>query len=462
MLIPMSRSRWLLPALLLAAATASALCPHEVLVLANDTSIDSVLVAKTFLRLRGIPESNFVRLSLPENLGSLSPADFTRLVWEPANAAIHERGLERQILAWVYSTDIPYRISTSPEISITGLTFLRNQLPDDLKSALGAPVNGKYEKDPRLTLYASKMFAGPNEEQPDAVPQSRTFEQLHAKLLQDMPLPAMLLGWTGERGNTVDEVIACLRHGRASDGIRPKGTFTIATNTNVRSVVREWEHPAILKELRTLGMNATVSGDFPSSGKICGLISGTTDPPASALEFQPGAYADHFTSFGGAFHIERQTKISEWIRRGATATSGTVCEPQAFWQKFPSSALFVHQARGCCTIEAIYQSVRSPLQLLPIGDPLARPWGVVPKVQIAPLPASPLSGQIELGATTDRPDDFKRFEWLVDGRRVGSGAHFLLDTRDLSNGQHRLRAVARTNGPVRHNGYTEISLTVEN
>ena len=87
--------------LLLAAATASALCPHEVLVLANDTSIDSVLVARTFLRLRGIPESNLVRLSLPENLspgnGAISPADFTKHIWEPACAAVRGRCVKKNL-----------------------------------------------------------------------------------------------------------------------------------------------------------------------------------------------------------------------------------------------------------------------------------------------------------------------------------------------------------------------------
>lgn len=452
--------------LLLVAAIASALCPHEVLVLANDTSIDSVLVAKTFLRLRGIPESNLVRLALPENLspgnGAISPANFTKHIWEPACAAVRDRGLEPQILAWVYSTDIPYRVSTSPEISVTGLTFLRNQIPENLRAAVANPVNGKHKANPLLTRYVSKAYAGPEENAPDVPPPSRTFEQLHAALLQDMPLPAMFLGWTGVRGNTIDEVTDCLRRGRASDGTRPDGTVYIATNANVRSTVRGWEHSATLRDLQSLGLNGYITGSFPNAGHACGFMTGMADLPLSKMDFLPGAYADHFTSFAGTFHHGGQTKLTEWIRRGATASSGTVCEPYAYWQKFPGSALFVHQARGCAMIEAIYLSVRCPLQLLPVGDPLARPWGIVPTVAIAPLPDGPLSGHVEVSASTDRPDDFKRFDWLVDGIRVGSGDHYLLDTGALSNGRHRLRAVARTRGPVRHNGYAEISIAVEN
>ena len=39
-----------------------------------------------------------------------------------------------------------------------------------------------------------------------------------------MPLPSMALGYMGEKGNTQDEILSCLRRGVASDGTHPSGT----------------------------------------------------------------------------------------------------------------------------------------------------------------------------------------------------------------------------------------------
>ena len=366
-----------LTAAIFVATTAAALCPHEVLVLANDESLDSVLVAKTFMRLYGVPERNLVRLAVPEaavQSGVISPETFTELIWEPARRAVEERGLQGQILAWAYSCDFPFRVKTDPQLSITGLTFLRNRLPEDMQVVAQA-------------AYRSPLYAGPWQNDANAVPPSRTFDRLHASLLDDMPLPAMMLGWTGVRGNTVDEVLDMLERGRASDGTRPSAAYMFATNTNIRSIAREWQFPGAVRALAALGAKARVTDAFPKDGRTAGLMTGRESLPDSQLEFAPGAFADHLTSSAAEFHASNQTKLSEWIRRGATASAGTVIEPKAYWQKFPAAALFLHQRRGCTMIESIYLATVCPLQLLPVGDPLASPWAERPHPRIEGNPA---------------------------------------------------------------------------
>ncbi|MCX7590531.1 MAG: hypothetical protein N2255_02775 [Kiritimatiellae bacterium] len=49
--------------------SASALGPHEILVLVNVNSRDSELVATEFCRLRCVPTNNVIRLSLPQSWG---------------------------------------------------------------------------------------------------------------------------------------------------------------------------------------------------------------------------------------------------------------------------------------------------------------------------------------------------------------------------------------------------------
>lgn len=451
----LSRFWRLLPAALvaLAVADAPALCPHEVLVLANDSSVDSVLVARTFMGLYGIPEHNLVRLDVPADAtdpaGGITPERFTELIWEPACRAVEERGLAPHILAWAYSTDFPSRVTTEPALSLTGLTFLRNRLPDPM-----AIVNG--------AVYVSPLFTGPEKITPDAVPATRTFDRQRASLLDDMPLPAMMLGWTGARGNTTDEVLDALTRGRKADGTHPAdGAFLFATNKNIRSTARQWEFPPVAHILESLGATANIVPSFPADGLAAGLMTGREKLPASALRFVPGAFADHLTSCAAVFEDAGQTKACEWIRRGATASAGTITEPYAYWEKFPSAALFLHQRRGTTMIEALYLATKCPLQLLPLGDPLASPWAKRPVPRIEGVGDEPLSGTVTLRAVCDGSARM-RFDWLVDGCHAGLGTELRLDTAAMADGRHKIRLVARPRGDLRIPGQTELRVMVAN
>ena len=66
--------------------------------------------------------------------------------------------------------------------------------------------------------------------------------------------------------------------------------------------------------------------------------------------------------------------LTDLIRHGAAGASGTVAEPYAIAAKFPSPFIHVHYVRGASMVEAFYQSVSGPYQLLIVGDPLCRPW----------------------------------------------------------------------------------------
>ena len=130
-----------------AAGAAQAQMAHEVLLLVNKNSQPSLLVANTFAQVRQIPKMNIVYLDVPESAyggaATVTPDEFTKLIWEPANAAAKERGIDGGILAWVYSVDFPIRVKTDPsdrkQMSVGGLTFMRNQMP-----GLSLVEDGKY------------------------------------------------------------------------------------------------------------------------------------------------------------------------------------------------------------------------------------------------------------------------------------------------------------------------------
>ena len=95
-----------------------------------------------------------------------------------------------------------------------------------------------------------------------------------------------------------------------------------------------------------------------------------------AIDWVPGALADHLTSIGGALEGRHdQSTALEWIASGATASYGTVSEPCNHRQKFPHpQLLLLHYLRGSTAIEAYWKSVAWPQQGLFIGEPLAAPF----------------------------------------------------------------------------------------
>lgn len=429
---------------------ASALGPHEIAVIANECSIDSILVARAYMTLRAVPPSHLVRIEIPETLyangNRMTPAEFTQLIWEPVMRQLAERGLHSQILAWVYSCDFPTRIAFQPDLSITGLTFLRNRLPDAEAADRGTHV--------------SPLFAGP-ENAEGRLQDSQTYDQYRNTLLEGMPLPAMMLGYTRERGNTVSELLTMLERAAAADSQFPRGTFYFTATEDVRSMCRHWQFEGAARALRAEGQLAVITNAFPVQAHLLGYMTGNRTVPAELATYEPGAYADHLTSFAAAFEMAAQTKVSEWLRHGTAGTSGTVTEPYSIWHKFPNAYLFLHQLRGCTMIEAIYQATRCPLQLLPMGDPLVKPWAPRPRVTLS-VPEGPLAGMVEFSAASDDAVMFTRFDWLLNGRTVASGRTFLWNSRSVSDGLHTLRAVARGMAPMRHQGFQEVVIEVRN
>ncbi len=441
----------------LCATVSYALGPHELLLIVNDESVESIVLGQVYQRLRSIPECNVIRLSVPEAISGgkatdISPDDFTRYIWEPMKVAIQEAGTRPQILACVFSCGFPTKVTTTPPISLTGAVFLKNKIPASDQISSGR--------------YVSEIFSGPVNAESKMEP-SATFDHERNRLLEDMPFPAMMLAYTGENGMTLDEAIASLERSAAADYSFPHGTFYFTVNDDVRSTCRHWEYDTVAATINGMpGQTAVISTNYPSGADfpLCGFMTGNRTAQTSSFEFHPGAYADNLTSFGAAFEIKDHTKVTSWLKGGASFSSGTVTEPFALWTKFAHACIFVHSLAGCSAIESLYQSVRSPLQILPVGDPLSKPWAPRNELAIA-VASEPLSGMVEMKASLadEKPEVFYRFQWLIDGRVVASGRNFVWNSRTVKDGRHLVRVVARHQlESVRHQNFVEIEVEVIN
>ena len=474
--------------LLLAAWRASAALagggPENVFLVVNPASADSLAVANAYASLRRIPPANVLLLPWAGGDESTTFARFRTEILKPILRAIDSRRLAAQIDCVVYSAGFPWRIDYAAELpddirsrdqfpsaSLTGLTTLYSAVNSGQPAWLSPESNDYFRPlDPEGVPTATQGFRswyGWGED---------------CSLLEaggSRYLLAAMLGVTSGRGNTVAEVVAYLKSAAAADGTRPRGTIYFMTNSDIRTTTRSGGFPAAVRALKAVGVEAEIlAGTLPVRKRdVAGLMAGTPtfSWDSSGSTILPGAICENLTSYGGIFTPSAgQTPLSEFLRAGAAGSSGTVIEPFSFQAKFPHASLQVHYARGASLVEAFYQSVRAPYQLLVVGDPLCQPWAVIPAVEVVTAadqqvlePHAVVSGTLELEPRASMADGTTadRFELFVDGTRAAQGSlgdRIVLDTTALVDGHHELSMVGIAATSVETQGRSIVPVVVSN
>ncbi|MHC4959797.1 MAG: TPR end-of-group domain-containing protein [Planctomycetota bacterium] len=226
------------------------------------------------------------------------------------------------------------------------------------------------------------------------------------------------LCYTGFRGNSLSEIWSYLERAAKADGTEPAGTVYLCRSKDKRRTgPREPFFAPVVAALKARGREAVVIDGTLPPGKadVLGAVVGIAkfDWPKSKSVLLPGSIAEHLTSFGAHFGTSGQTKCTQFLRAGAAASSGTVREPLAIHQKFPSPFLHIYYADGCSLAEAFYQSIHGPYQLMVIGDGLARPFARFREVKVDAPPLPWKGRRIEFTPKSNAD----RFELWVDGKR---------------------------------------------
>lgn len=475
--------------------------PENVLLVVNAESPPSMLIANHYAALRRIPSSNLLYLDWDPKTEKTDIDTFRKKILVPVMEMARLPYPGRRIDCVVYSCDFPWGIdinadvekfkatlsnleekiraggnetdakhiamwkgSIFPVASITGLTYLWQ--PVVMKEYYCEPTGNWYvppqdaeQKDAPARAFSAAANFGPHGE-------------LVAKGGRHYML-SMMLGVTAGRGNSIDEVLSYLRRSASADGTHPRGTIYYVKNGDVRSKVRDGEYPAAVRQLKTLGVQAEIDEGIMTFQKndVQGVMMGTRDFDwkSSQSTILPGAICEHFTSSGGEMNKGAdQTPLSEFLRYGAAASSGTVTEPYAIAEKFPSPMIQVYYARGCSVAEAFYQSIRCPFQLLIVGDPFCRPWANIPEVTIAGIEeGATVKGMIRIRPEAQFPGQAvaDHFELVVDGLRLREcqpGGQLEFDTTLIGDGYHELRIVAVEKGPIRSQGEKILLVATDN
>lgn len=449
-------------AVLLPPGRAAAQMPHRVAVLVNENSQNSKKAANVFAALHGVPGCNLIYLDLPESVitgrAECTPAEFMQHIYEPARKVIEERGLTHQVLAWIYSVDFPIRIVTSPvdrqQMSLMGLTFTRGKIP--------APE--MIEKG----QFMSPLFAGPVKEGSPKNP-SRSLDVYQVNLKDKMPLPSMMLGYTGEKGNDMETVLKCIENGMRArqSGSNPR-VLLVKTDDEKRSGPREWQYAEVKTELTLRGGSAVIYTNSPSAQtNLMGVLTGAAAvKPADFGSFAPGAFADHLTSWSAEFQ-KPQTKCTEWLKAGATVTAGMVTEPYANWAKFPHARFFVHYASGCSAMESFYQSLLSPVQVLLLGSPLAQIAGLPVEIKTVGLKKDKeISSSLDSAFVAEAKIPVAApvlYSALLDGKQIkeaDSVTLIELPFKEMGDGWHEVRIIAQAAVPVTPGGFRDFPVII--
>ncbi|CAN5263706.1 TIGR03790 family protein [soil metagenome] len=333
--------QWLAFALLSGSALAQGrLTAADLGLVINTADPYSVTVGEYYSRRRGIPEANVLRVSLPLR-ATLTVAEF-----EVLDAQVKAQlgpAVQALVLAWTQ----PYAVECNAITAALAMGFQS----DICKQSCAPSLPSAYFNHPGNRPYT------------------------------DLGLrPAMLLASHSAAGAQ-----ALIERGIAADHslptrLLPANAWFVSTPDAARNVRAALFPAAGLLRPWNVDVRRESSTDLPATlartliyqtglARVEGL---------DAVDWLPGALADHLTSFGG--QLERgsasgQMSALDWLDAGATASYGSVTEPCNHPQKFPHpQVLLAHYLRGATAIEAYWRSVAWPGQGVFVGEPLAAPF----------------------------------------------------------------------------------------
>ncbi len=438
---------------------------ENIIIIVDPLNAESLYAANYYKLARNVPDANILYF-YP---GAANYQSFVDFNLSALRALIAQRGIEDQADYILLMPGSPFYINASGYVSdgcspvnrfsISG-AYTTAFVTDEVLAGVSSNSNNRYAFntmtpapfDSQTTWYRG----GPSNDD----------------LAKRYYLGAML-GYTGELGNTLEEIFANVDRSVAADWTRPTGTFYFCqTGDNARSGPRHNTFDAVIAEITSQG--GTGSHEFRQMPRnehdILSIITGaaTLDIDGANMTILPGAYSDHLTSYAAMFDNANQTKVSAWIRKGATASWGTVEEPCNYPGKFTHARSMAYYYRGASMGEAVFRAQGfTPFQGLLYGDPMCRPHDYPVTATLSNPPTGPVSGTIVLDASgqTDKPGGFVfETEATIDNQLVATGfiSDLTIDTTVLADGWHDLRVFAYDTSAVRSMGVWQSGLVISN
>ena len=335
----------------------------NVIVVVNQNSTNSVRLGNDYCEQRGVPPQNLLRITNWTG-GNIywQLTNFQSFLFQPLQQMVASRGLTDQAQVVLLSMDIPFTVLQGPyyyspqSVNNSTTSVLFYGFKTDTKPPPGYPNSCS------LPDASSNSYAFSELPFPAAGPTTAVTNSYLAMMLTDSNLAGAEL---------------VLRRGVASDSTYPTQTVYLEQTGDVARTVRYWEFDNAVLDARVRGGNSPtrIYSGSTSFTNLLGLMTGLEIFTLPSAAFVPGAMADSLTSYGGfIFDPTIETIALVFLEAGATGSYGTVTEPCAYIEKFPSPMDYFYQMRGFSLAEAYYQSVLNPYQGLMLGEPLSAPF----------------------------------------------------------------------------------------
>ena len=349
----------------------------NVVVVVNQNSTNSVQLGNYYCEKRGVPPQNLLRINWAGGNEMWNRANFETNLLNPLTAMLAGRSLTNQVDYVVLSMDIPYQVTATNGMNSTTAALFYGFKTDDCSNNCPSGY-------PSCNL-------------PDA--SSNAYAASESIFRQTPPIAASSNSWlvTMITSSNLAQAQAIIDRGVASDGTFPTQTVWLAKSSDFFRNVRYLEFDDTIFDARVAGGLSIVRTNWDSPyglTNLAGYLTGLMTFNILSNAFVPGAIADSLTSYAGIIYGNNdQTTVLVFLNAGASGSYGTVVEPCAYLQKFPSPQDYFYQARGFSLAECYYQSVANPYQGLMVAEPLAAPFARPPSGAWVNLPAnSMLSG----------------------------------------------------------------------
>ncbi len=339
----------------------------NVAVVVNQNSTNSIELGNYYCEQRGVPPQNVLRINWAGGNVSWTRTELESTLRTPLTSALASRQLTNQIELVLLSMDIPYRVTestgalaTSGVNSTTAALFYgfkpdgcSSNCPAGLPSCNLAPASANLYAGSEGIFRSTPPFAAPS----------------------NSWLVMMITA------SNLAQAKQIVNNGVSGDGTFPTQKVFLAKTTDGDRNVRYSAFDNAVFDARLRGdysVQRTNSDAAFNLGTMLGYQTGAYDYSIVPASFVPGAMADNLTSYGGTLFEFNSYQAYLWkvLLAGAAASYGTVVEPCAYLEKFPSPQNYFYQARGFSIAECYYQSLTNPYQGILVGEPLAAPFAL--------------------------------------------------------------------------------------
>jgi uncharacterized protein (TIGR03790 family) len=449
---------------------------ENMLLIVNPSDEPSLRIANAYVQGRHIPVNNIVYVT-PINVQGFTylsisgsgAQSFGTAYQTSILSTISSRGLSNQI-DYIGTLGQPHAVNAgngmvSFPACVNQLTQFQNGMA--VTSVVGRPS----ELSPSLTFSyihgTNSAFHHSQQFTPVGASGTASYVQLYL---------SGMIGYAGNEGLTTTQVIQNLQRTIAADGTKPVGTMYYENYGDERTQARSpyWNQTQTymtannmpwIEEVLAAPLAASPINRRNVMGAEIGIANFAT--PAGSI-YLPGSWADNLTSYGCVYgHVDGQSLADNLLLSGAGGSSGTIEEPGAIANRFPSAALNIYSYDGSTLGEAFYKTVQMPDMILFQGDLLSQAYADVPSVAftVAPADGATVSGSVSLSGSAFLPNlstqstatGIASIRLFVDGKdtgafvSAGTGA-FILNTTTLTDGVHEARLVAYNNSAAASEG----------